>query len=65
MKVSGFAPFVRGSYVREFDHSIIQFAREDVGLCSFYDSYLKQLKLFSRKLPKTILKNHLGFTTNT
>ena len=54
----GFCPY-RGSEVKEFQlsHSNpvnriikITHACEDVGLCSFYNSYLKQLKLFCKKI---------------
>ena len=65
VKVLDFAPF-RGSYVREFElshgnlvnriiknNSCTQFAREDVGLWPFYNSYVKKKrKLFTAKFSR-------------
>ena len=65
-----------GLYVREFElshsnlvsriiknNSCTQRARQGVGLRAFYDSYVKERKLLTRKFAQTILRNHLGFTT--
>ena len=43
------------------NNSCTQFAREDVGLWPFYNSYVIKRKLFTTKFSQTILRNHLGF----
>ena len=43
------------SFVREG----IWVAREDVGLCLFYSLYVKERKLFTKKIAQTILRNYL------
>ena len=47
------------------NNSCTQFAREDVGLWPFYNSYVKKRKLFTRKFSQTILKNQFGFITTS
>ena len=66
---------LRCSDVREFElshgkqnyknNSCTQFAREDVSLWPFYNSYVKKRKLFTTKFSQTILRNHLGFITTS
>ena len=65
MKVLDIAPF-QSSYVREFwiikkykYNSCTQFACKDVGLCPFYNLYVKGHTLFKRSLCSNDLTNHL------
>ena len=48
------------------NNSCTQFAREDVGLWPFYNSYVKKKgKLFTTKFSQAILRNHLGLITTS
>ena len=43
-----------------------QFAREDVGLWPFYNSYVKKkANCFTTKFSQAIFRNHLGFITTS